>query len=129
MFSSVERLRRPAAAREQVLLAVDRQMESILRCDDLGGHRSVVVIALHQPRGALRRGHAAISVILTGILGVLGHADPQLGTLELQRLDRVIADQGPFTVLRAVFLLLRYRRFDFVSRQVLRQRLARGLRP
>ncbi len=52
------------------------------------------------------------------VLGILGHANAELGTLEFKRFDRVIADPRPLAVPEAVLDVLRYARFDFITRQV-----------
>ena len=92
---------RPAAAGEQILLAVDRQMVEPLGLDDRGRHAGVVTIAFDQRRRPFGRGDAAVGIARAGVLGILLHQHVQLGTLVDQRLGRVVADDRPLAVRRA----------------------------
>jgi hypothetical protein len=60
-------------------------------------------------------------------LGVLGDANLQLGTLEFEGFDRVVADQLPLAVFGALLQILRHLGLDFIARQVLGQLLATRL--
>ena len=57
-------------------------------------------------------------------LGILRHPHPQLGTLELQRLGHVIANQLPRTMLGTLLVGRWDFRDDFIALQVSRQFLA-----
>ena len=114
-------IRHPAAAGEPILLAVNRQMKSTLRGHDLGGHARVVAVALDQALRPRRLHHATLGVRSADELGIFGHPHPQLGTLELQRLRDVVADQLTRTMLGTLLLIRRHVRDHFVAFQMLGQ--------
>ncbi len=109
---------RPAAAREAVLLAIDRQMIAILGGNDLGGHAGVVAIALDQALRPSRFLHAAFHRVFTSELGNSRDEDRELGPLDHQRLLDVVTDQLPLAV-RGTMLDFRGRfERDFATRQM-----------
>jgi len=86
-------------------------VKSVFRGDDLGGDAGVEAVAFDERSlGPRRLLHAALGMMLTDELGILRHPHPQLGTLELQRLGYVVADQLPWTMLVALA--------DFFARDV-----------
>ena len=95
---------RPAAAGEHVLVPVDRQVVKPLGLDHRRRHAGVVTIAFDQRGRTFRRSHAAGGIARTGVLRILLHQHVQLGTLVDQRLGRVVADDLPLAVRRAVLL-------------------------
>ena len=94
-------LRDPPGRREQLLLAVDRQVKAILRRDDLGGDRGVVPIPLDQPHRSSRTGDSALGMPDTGELWQTLDPNVQLGGNIHEGFDHILADLLPSPVYAA----------------------------
>ena len=119
--------RRPAATREIVLLAIDRQVVAVLGRDDFAGHARVVAVAFDQALRPRRFFHSACRLAFAGIFGNPGHPDLELGPLEFERLLAVVADQLPRAMLGTASGFRRRFQGDFVTRKVSGKRLVAGL--
>ena len=98
-------------------------MIAVLGRDHLGCHARVIAIAFDQAGRPLGRSHAALRLVHTGELRVLGDSHAERWPAELQRLGGLVTNYLALTMFRTVTHLVWDFRFDFVPRQMLRQLL------
>ena len=116
--------RRPATAREQILLTVDRQVVGVLVRDDLRRDRRIIFVALNDSRRTLGRGNATLGLAFACVLRIFPHFHQQLRREVRQPLHHVphgFRQQLLFAVGIAVLVGIRSVDDDFLARQVSRQ--------